>query len=240
MKGMILAAGLGARLGALTKDKPKALVEVDSRRTMLDVVVDRLKGCGVTQLIINLHYKGELIREYVLKQRNFGIDVLFSEEPNILGTGGGIRNVEAFFRDCPKFIVHNCDVYSDVDLDAMLRKHSESRAAATLAVLQQKQESYLLFDSDNRLVGWEMADGGKRNLARNVSNAQRLCYTGIQVLSPEIFEYMRDEAPNFPIVSTYVKVARAGRLVQGFPLQANYWLDVGTVERLQELRQRLS
>ena len=110
MKGMILAAGLGTRLGALTKDRPKALMPIDTQRTILDVVVERLRSAGVTELIINLHYRGELIRKHVQEKGAYGIKVQFSEEPEILGTGGGIRNVESFFKGANYFLVHNCDV----------------------------------------------------------------------------------------------------------------------------------
>ena len=240
MKGMILAAGLGTRLGALTKDRPKALMPIDTQRTILDVVVERLRSAGVTELIINLHYRGELIRKHVQEKGAYGIKVQFSEEPEILGTGGGIRNVESFFKGANYFLVHNCDVYSEISLPAMLEAHQRTGAVATLGVLSLKQDSYLLFDRGFQLTGWEMADGKKRDLARDVPDSQRLCYTGIQILSTEIFEYMRDEPRTFSIVSTFVKAARAGKLVQGFPLENTYWIDVGTVDKLEELRARIA
>jgi NDP-sugar pyrophosphorylase family protein len=238
MKAMLFAAGLGTRLGALTKICPKALVPVGGQ-TMLDLVVARLKAGGVTELMINLHYRGEMIREYVAKRKAFGLQVEFSEEAEILGTGGGLKKVEKFFSQESEFLVHNCDVYSDIDLPAMLAAHRADTCLGTLAVIDRKENSYFLFDSANSLIGWEMADKSKRDLARDDPKAQRRSFTGIQILSPGIFEYMRSEPAHFAITKTYVGAARAGKQLKAFSADKNFWIDVGTPEDLEVLRQRL-
>lgn len=238
MKGMILAAGLGTRLGDLTRDRPKALVSIDAKRSMLDWVIDRMQACGVQEFIINLHYRGDLIREH-LRTRT-GIHITYSEEQVILGTGGAIRNVEKFFQGESEFIVHNCDVYAEFDLKALIAAHRTTKASATLAVRDAKQDSYLVFDDSGLLIGWEMADGSKRDMVIPGTRGKLFCYTGIQVLSPSIFEAMRDEPPVFPITNTFVKAARAGQRVQAFDTGNSYWIDVGSPEKLEELRRRVA
>src|SRR3989442_86955 len=72
MKAMILAAGLGTRLRPLTDDRPKALVEI-AGRTLLEITLSRLRAFGVREFIINVHYRGEMIVEYLKKNANFGM-----------------------------------------------------------------------------------------------------------------------------------------------------------------------
>lgn len=235
---MILAAGLGTRLGAITRTTPKALVDI-AGEPMLGRIIQKMQAAGVDELIINLHYRGDMIREYLNAKANFGMRVEFSEEPKILGTGGGIKNVQNFFSDAEPFLVHNCDVYSDMDLRALVAAHRHSGAVGTLAVVERVQQSYLVFGKSQRLIGWEMADGSKSDFASSEPDAWRYCFTGIQVLSPSIFTYMQDEPEEFSIVSTYVKAARAGQVIRPHLIGAADWVDIGTPEKLEELRTRL-
>lgn len=235
---MIMAAGLGTRLGAITRATPKALVQV-AGRPMLDHIVDKLKAAGVDELIINLHYRGQMIRDHVAARKSYGVRVEFSEEPEILGTGGGLKNVQTFFGASSEFFVHNCDVYSDVDLEALRLARRASNAVGALVVLTRKQSSYLVFDSASELIGWEMADGSSRDFAREDASKKSYCYTGIRVFTPEIFDYMRDDQGNFPIVRTYVRAARAGKVIKAFPIEDKFWIDMGTPEKLSELENKL-
>lgn len=238
MKAMVLAAGLGTRLGSITKDCPKALVPVGAE-TMLSLVLKRIRALGVDEVIINLHYLPGRIRNYLEAAENFGLSITYSEEPEILGTGGGIRNVENYFSGEEFFLVHNCDVYSDVDIGALVAAHRQKGAIATLATTVSEQESYLLFTPAGELVGWESADRTKRDLVKVSLQEERSCFTGISVLGSAIFEHMRDEPPSFPIVRTYVRAAKAGKLVQSYPIGNSFWIDVGTPQKLEELRRRV-
>ncbi|MBN8550588.1 MAG: nucleotidyltransferase family protein [Deltaproteobacteria bacterium] len=238
MKAMIMAAGLGSRLGALTKNLPKALIPVGSG-TMLDLVVEKLKAAGVDELIINLHYRGQQIRDHVAQKKSYGLRVEFSEEPEILGTGGGLRKVEHFFRSEKEFFVHNCDVYSDLDLREVVAAQRASSAIGTLVVLTRVQSSYLVFDSNLSLIGWEMANGSARDFAREEVQAKSYCYTGIRMYTPEIFEYMRHEPAHFSVIPTYINAVRAGKLIKAFPIDTHYWIDMGTPDNLKELEAKL-
>ena len=136
MKAMILAAGLGTRLRPLTDDRPKALVEI-AGRTLLEITLSRLRAFGVREFIINVHYRGEMIVEYLKKNANFGMGIEVSREEILLDTGGGLKKAAYFFlTDSAEqpFIVHNVDVISTIDLGKMVRSHAESQALATLAV----------------------------------------------------------------------------------------------------------
>lgn len=232
---MILAAGLGTRLGKLSEQLPKCLMPI-GHTTLLEHVVDRLKAVGVSEVVINLHYLPEQVKTYVREKKNFGIAVNFSLEPNILGTGGGLKQAQGFFGEKDPIIVHNADVYCEFDLSELIKAHSQHQAIATLAIMKRNTERALLFNSNCELVGWDNK-GTEKNMI--LGAGERFGFSGIQIVSPRIFEFMRNEAGSFSIITTYMEAARAGESVRGYDLGGNFWIDAGTPERLEELRTRL-
>ncbi len=102
---MILAAGLGTRLAPLTSTRPKPLVPVGNR-PIIDRTIFWLKAHGVDEMVVNTHHHPSQIRNYLNSGRPFGVRIHISEEPEILGTGGGIRKTRWFW-DREPFIVVN-------------------------------------------------------------------------------------------------------------------------------------
>src|SRR5579864_2118475 len=100
MKAMILAAGLGTRLRPLTDHRPKALVEI-AGRTLLEITLSRLRGLGVTEVIINVHHFAGMILQYLKTNHNFGMRIEISPEDVLLDTGGGLKKAAWFFLDDP-------------------------------------------------------------------------------------------------------------------------------------------
>ena len=237
MKAMILAAGLGTRLGGITATQPKCLVDVGGR-PILGLVVDALKRAGATELVINLHYRGDQIRAWV--ERWVDLPTSFSVEAELLGTGGGIKQARQYLDGDQPFIVHNGDVYSEFDLQAMLRTHRQSSAIATLAVMQRETTRPLLFNAEtHNLVGWSSPKTGDRVIAA-IERPQRLAFSGIQILSPNIFNWMEKQAAPFSSIETYIDAASNGENVFAHEFKGDYWIDMGTPEKLEELRKRLS
>lgn len=134
MRAMIFAAGLGTRLKPITDTIPKALVPVCSQ-PLLKHLIEKLKGAGYTEVVINVHHFAEKIREYVAQNGNFGIKVLFSDETGLLReTGGGIRHAAVLLDDGEPFLVHNVDILSNLDLEEFYDAHmaaSESSAVCS-------------------------------------------------------------------------------------------------------------
>ena len=112
MNALILAAGLGTRLGELTSDRPKALVEV-AGRTMLEHQLHHLSAAGFDKFVINIHHFAASVREYLEAHGNFGLDIRLSDESGLLlDTGGGIRKAMRLFVDDQPVLVHNVDIFS--------------------------------------------------------------------------------------------------------------------------------
>lgn len=235
---MILAAGVGSRLGELTQTKPKCLMMAGGK-TMLEHVAARLKQAGITEVVVNVHHHASSIESYVRSHDSLGLRVEFSHEETLLGTGGGLQKVQPFFAGQEFFYLYNSDIYCDLDLQRLLAGHRSQAGLGVLAVMERPESSYLLFNACKQFIGWEKP-GGERALVReDDGQAEKLAFCGIQILSPKIFEYMRDQEPPFSIIQTYLAASAQGENLYGQPLNGEYWVDVGTPERLKLLNQRL-
>ena len=236
MKAMILAAGKGSRLGELTQHTPKCLVDIGGT-TMLEHVVERLKRVGVTQLVINLfHLKAE-VRAFVEARNGFGLPVDFSDEAVLLGTGGGLKAARAYLEGEESFIVHNADIYCECDLQPLLTQHASSGALATLAVLERPTTRYLLFQR-GELCGWENTKQGDSKLVRGAPPFDRVGFSGIQIVHPRFFSFLEAFEGEFSIIPAYLAAAAAGQKVQAWNMGGGYWIDMGKVQELHELRER--
>lgn len=238
MDAMIFAAGLGTRLRPLTNDVPKALVEIGGV-PMLEHVARRLIDAGADRLIINTHPHAEQIRAFVAGRDGFGVEVLFSHEPDApLDTAGGIHHARALFRADAPFFVHNCDVFSDIDLQSLYSAHTSASDGriATLAVLPATAERYLIFDQDG-LCGFAPRGGGEPSHVRVPREPQhRRDFTGIHVCEPALLRTLGAEtAPS--IIMHYLNLVRRGIRVSRHDQLDAHWIDIGTHEKLAIARQ---
>lgn len=233
MKAMIFAAGLGTRLRPITESIPKALVEVNGV-PLLALVILRLKRFGFRDLMINVHHFPELIINYLAENENFGLNIVISDERNeLLETGGGLKKAAWFFEDGAPFLVHNVDILSDLDLKQLYEAHAQSDAIATLAVSGRKTSRVLLFDEARTLCGWRNTKTGEEKWARSTDAPLQACsFSGIHVISPEIFRYMTQEG-KFSIIDTYLEVGARHR-IQAYVHEESCWMDVGKPETLQQ------
>ncbi|HUO60935.1 MAG TPA: nucleotidyltransferase family protein [Candidatus Acidoferrales bacterium] len=234
MKAMVLAAGLGTRLRPLTNDRPKALVELNGR-TLLDITLARLREFGVREVIVNVHHFADLVIEHLRAHSNFGMHVEVSREEVLLDTGGGLKKAAEFFlrdgSDEP-FILHNVDVLSTIDFDAMTHQHCERGALATLAVQCRDSSRQLMFDSDGLLCGRRNGRDAAPEMIRRCASALDSAFSGIHVISPRIFSLI-SESGVFPIIPVYLNLAAAGEKICAFRAEHYYWRDLGTAASLQ-------
>jgi len=241
MKAMVLAAGLATRLRPLTASRPKALVEIGGR-TLLEITLQRLRAFGVTEVIVNAHHFADRIVDYVALNRNFGMRIEVSREEILLDTGGGLKKAAWFFledgrdRDQP-FVLHNVDVRSNIDLEAMLRFHRERQALVSLAVQKRETSRYLLFDEQGQLRGrWEHEEHPETTRSGSL---QALAFCGIHVISPRLLEMMSEEGV-FSIIETYLRLAVRDERILGFRADEFYWRDLGTTDSLARALQELT
>ncbi len=237
MKAMILAAGLGKRMRPLTDTTPKALADIGGV-TLLEVILKRLAKAGVTEVVINTHHLADKLSDFLLNKLRVGLKVEISRETFFpLETGGGLKKAAWFFSDGKPFFLHNCDVFTDMDLSALYQAHLDGGALATLAVKERASKRQLLFDAEMNLKGRFLADGDETAWCEKpVKDPLKLAFSGVQVISPEIFPLMT-ESGVFSIMDVYLRLAGAGSKIKGFRMDESYWTDIGTIEKLESLRQ---
>jgi MurNAc alpha-1-phosphate uridylyltransferase len=218
MKAMILAAGRGERMRPLTDARPKTLLEAGNR-ALLDYPLAALAAGGIEQVVINLAWQGQQIRDFVGDGSRWGLDAQFSDEGSAaLETGGGIHQALPLLGSEAFWLV-NADVFSDyVFRPAQL-------APGVLAHLVLVPNPPHNPQGDFRLVEGLVATGA----------GQRLTYSGLAIIDPAL---LRDCAPGrFPLAPLLTAAAEQGAITG--ELFDGIWTDVGTPERLAELDARL-
>ena len=228
---MILAAGLGTRLLPLTKNQPKALIKVNEI-PLIEHVLRRLIKFGVKKVIINLHHFPDQIKEFLKSKNNFGIQIHFSFEENLLDTGGGLKKASFYFDDNQPFLLHNVDILSNIDLLKLQQQHIEFKNLVTLAVQKRETSRYLIFDKNKNLCGWKSVKDNRTDWCKEpVGATVDYGFCGIHFLSPEIFNLMEEDGA-FSIIKFYLRIARLGKKIQAFSADQYDWDDLGKKEIL--------
>ena len=108
---MIMGAGLGTRMRPLTDDRPKPLVMVGGK-TLIDHSIDRLVAAGVIRVVVNVHYKAEMLRAHLARRRD--VEIVFSDESEmLLDTGGGVVKAMPHFGGAPFFVINSDSIWVD-------------------------------------------------------------------------------------------------------------------------------
>jgi NDP-sugar pyrophosphorylase family protein len=238
MKAMIFAAGLGTRLRPLTDDRPKALVELDGR-TLLEITLARLRTFGIREVVVNAHHFADKLADYLVANKNFGMQINISREDHrLLDTGGGLKHAAHFFLDHNSdpdepIVVHNVDVISTIDLARMEEAHRGGHALATLAVQKRATSRYLLFDEHRHLCGRRLGRDATAEMVRPTRRVESLAFSGIQIVSSRLLTMLSEDGV-FSIINSYLRLAGKGETIRAFRADEYYWRDVGRLEDLQK------
>ncbi len=241
MKAMVFAAGYGERLRLTTGQLPKALVPV-AGRPMIEYPLLLLRHYGISEIIINLHHLGGKIKEHLQNGKKLGLKITYSEEKELLDTGGGLLQARPFFTD-GTFVVINSDVIINLSLTELLELHQKCRGIATLVLRQDPQADLYGAIETSADLRIQRFLSHKAPHSEAVGALTKFMFTGVQVLEPKVFDYM-EAAPaalpaKFSITKvTYPRILTRGEGLYGFPFQG-YWQDTGTPERIKEAEKKL-
>ena len=227
---MILAAGLGTRLKALTQDKPKALVQLNGT-PLLQHCIENLIGNGFHQIVINVHHFGEQIIDFVGSHR-FDAEIEISDERDLLmDTGGGIIKATPLFSNSKAVLVHNVDIISNVNLGEMSQQFIDSKDDAWLLTQDRETNRKLLFRDDQQLIGWRnKADGNFKWVYDSFGQYQEMAFSGLHFFRSDLFANF--ECKPQSVIDLYLQLARQKRIVAK-PIQPDYWFDLGKPEQIQ-------
>jgi NDP-sugar pyrophosphorylase family protein len=237
MKAMIFAAGLGRRLGKITEERPKALLEINGK-SVLRLAVEKVAAFGFDDIIINVHHHAGLVEKEIERLNRNGLKISVSDERDLLlETGGGLFKAKWFFDDKP-FLLYNSDVISDIDLHALLSYHFEKRGIATIAAARRNENRVFLADNTGIICGWRNRSAGEEIISRESDEPlAEISFSGIHIVNPMIFRYM--ESGIYSMTSLYLQIASTQN-IYAYMHDPDFWIDIGTPEKLDEARKALS
>ena len=222
MKAMILCAGFGERLLPLTAELPKPAFPLAN----LPVVWHTLRlllAWGVDSVVVNTHHLPDVMTETVRRCRPEGMEVSFSAEKEILGTGGGLRGARGFFLDDEPFILINGDIVTDMDIAGAAEFHLARGAVVTMVLSaddRRKRLGEVKVDGEGRVRSILETPGDPGGL-------KPAFFTGIHVMSPRIFDYLADRPRSCLVRDCYCGMVAGGEGLFGYFMDS-YWNDIGT------------
>jgi mannose-1-phosphate guanylyltransferase len=233
MKAMVLCAGLGTRLGDLTRTTPKPMLDLHGQ-PLLVYILRQLQRHGFGNIAINLHFQPEQIRRHFGDGTRLGLHLAYSIEDRLLGTAGGLKRMEEFFRGEPEVLVHYGDILTDQDWSEMLRFHRDRQALVTLLVHQRtKSNSIVALNSEGRITAFLERPGE----AERQDQTSTWVNSGVCVCSPAIFPAIpTNQTCDLPR-DVFPRMIPTGQ-IYGFPL-SGYRCAIDSAERLAEARAAL-
>lgn len=243
---LILCAGYGTRLRPLTDKLPKPLLPVRGKPAIF-AVMDKLRAAGVDDFLINVHHLPEKFAEIfelppdsfkrgrLAKTHYCGSSVRLVFEPQILDTGGAVKNILPFIDTSKPLVVHNGDIYFDCPADEFLsaaqENVSDAACAATLCLRSGGNMPNVGVDSLGNVCDMRFA------LAAPYEKIAQ--YAGFFVLNPLIFDrFRRAKTAKFSVVDIFLDALRAGERIAGFFADGGEWADIGTRAEYARLNSR--
>ncbi|MGA9768968.1 MAG: NDP-sugar synthase [Blastocatellia bacterium] len=239
MKAFILAAGFGTRLWPLTEDRTKPAIPF-LNRPLIAYCVEYLARFGIRDIIINLHHQPDSIRRALGDGSQMGVKITYSHEETILGTSGAIDRIRDQLAD-EDFIVINGKIITDIDLAAAIDQHREQNAIATLVLKENRaREHFSIVEIDQRrwitrFAGFPepataeatVTDPGP--VITRIEPAPKM-FTGIQILSPRIFDYVPRNCFSHSTIHVYPQAIEKGETVIAHLAEGD-WYEMSTLDR---------
>ena len=229
-RGMIMAAGLGLRMRPLTNDRPKPLVEVGGR-TLLDHAIDRFKAAGIEMIVVNVHYKAEMIEAAVRKRTDIEIRIQ-DERDKLLNTGGALKRALPNFNGEP-FLTYNSDSIwlegMGSNLERLMRRWNEAEMdclmllAATFSAIGYDERGDFTMDANGRLA------------RRESQRIAPFAWPGVQIIHPRLIE--RGKGEIFSTNQLWDIAIEEGRLF-GIRMDGK-WMHIGTPAARDEAEEYL-
>jgi len=225
MKSIILSAGLGTRLLPLTKERPKSLFPVFNK-PILEIQIENFKRAGIDKIGINLHHLSHQIKAYLGDGKKLSVDIEYKDEEEILNTGGGLSNFRDFIGKQEDFVVHNCDILSNVNLNNAMEFHRERNSVVTFILVDNPPGNSVLIDGDMRILDI----GGRLGVIPR--GKDRLLYgAGIFIYNRRIFDYIPLPDHPFALIPEIINLIQnqPGAVNAYVPNHDTYWRDIGSL-----------
>jgi len=231
MQALLLVGGEATRLRPLTCNMPKAMVPV-LNIPFLEHVIRYLSGHGVNDIVLAQGHLPKLMDDYFQDGKRFGVKLTYSLEPKPMGTGGAIKYAEQYLDD--SFLVLNGDIFTDLDITAMLQLHRERKAKATISLTPvEDPTAYGVIETTaNGKVTRFLEKPRREEVTTNMINA------GTLIFSKEVLKLIPADTNYSYERQLFPQLLQMGELICGFPSSA-YWIDIGKPETYLQLHRDL-
>jgi NDP-sugar pyrophosphorylase family protein len=213
-QAFVLAAGLGTRLRPLTNELPKPLIPI-FQKPLVTFALDHLIGAGVNRFVINTHRHPELFQSFFAAGEYAGFPTSLVHEPDLLETGGGIKNVESHFGS-ESFLTYSGDILTDIELQPLIDEHFRRRNDVTLALRHTGLAAAVAL-RDQRVV----------DISNRYGVAGNFDFANIAVWNPSIFERIppRKKISFIPIIADWIA---QGAKIGGVAMNDGKWFNIGS------------
>lgn len=238
MKALILAAGLGSRLGL--KDLPKPMYEINSK-PILEHNILLLKKHNIKEICINLHYKSDIIKNYFGDGSKWEVTIQYSPEKELLGTSGTVKDIKWFWGDSdePFFVLYG-DNYTNIDLTEMLHFHNLSKPISTIALFDPKTTAnsgiaggLIQIDQNNSLISFTE---GSRDVINHASGGY--VNAGVYVLERKILDMIPEKAPSDFGRDVFPELIKRKILMKGY-ITKSFVLAIDTKDALTQTEKKI-
>lgn len=223
MRAILLAAGLGTRLGKQTLKTCKCMIPV-AGRPVLERAITWLRSYDIEEVAINLHHRPDDITGFFGDGTEHGVRIRYSFEPMLLGTAGALRPLASWLTDRGRFLVVYGDNLIDCNLAAMTRFHEHLNALVTLALFEREDTSasgVAELDADGRVLSF-------KEKPRPGTTASRWVSAGLLVCEPSLLEFVPETGPADFGVDVLPALLGAREVVGGYRMGAGeslHWID---------------
>lgn len=212
---VLMAGGLGTRLGELTKTTPKPMLQVGNK-PILQTIIENFARYGYTEIIISVNYLSHMIEEYFGDGSQFGVSIRYIHETQRMGTAGALSLMRELLTE--PFFVMNADLLTNVNFEHLHSHHTNKNASGTMCIREYDiQIPYGVVNLENdRIISILEKPTHKFYVS-----------AGIYMLSPDILNFI----PNghfFDMPSLFEKLITEDKITSSFPLR-EYWLDIGQI-----------
>lgn len=230
MQAVIIAGGLGTRLRPLTITCPKPLIPIVGK-PILQYQIELIKKIGISDIILCLNYKKDLIEDYFKERKKIGVKLNYCIEEVPLGTGGAVKNAEEYLKS-EEFFVFNGDVLTDMNLEDLLKFHKKKKSMVTITLTPVEDPTpygLVLMDKDNRVTQF-LEKPSPQQVVTNTINA------GIYIISRDVLKNIPEGKVYSLERELYPKLLNQGVPIYGY-VSSNYWLDIGTPKKYLQAHQ---
>jgi mannose-1-phosphate guanylyltransferase len=213
-QAFVLAAGVGKRLRPLTEDLPKPLIPI-FQKPLITFALDHLINVGVKRFIVNTHKRAELFENFFRDNEYEGHSVTLVHEPDLLETGGGIKNAEQYLGSDP-FLTYSGDIFTDISLQPLIDEHFRRGNDVTLALRETGLASEVAL-RDHRVV----------DIANRYGTTGDLDFANVAVWNPKIFQQIppQQKISFIPIIADWIG---DGGKIGGLVMNDGRWFNIGS------------